>query len=61
MSLQKWKTGMQNTWKDIAEAQAQRAALLESQVAELTKEVKALRAENAELRGLLKAKGQDHT
>lgn len=54
VSLQKWKTGMQDTWRDIAEAQAQRAELLEKQVAELTTQVQALRAENAELRGLLK-------
>lgn len=55
VSLQRWKTGMHTTWRDIAEAQEKRATLLEKQVADLTAEVQALRRENAELRGLLAA------
>jgi cell shape-determining protein MreC len=58
VALQKWKRGITDTWKDVAEAQSQRAELLEKQVQELTNQVKALRAENAELRSLLKAAGK---
>lgn len=55
LSLQKWKRGLTDTWREIAEAQAQRAELLEKQVQELTVQVTALRIENAELRGMLSA------
>ncbi|WP_052509605.1 hypothetical protein [Kitasatospora griseola] len=49
----KWKAGITDTWRDEAEAQRQRAERLHEEVADLYREVKALRAENAELRKLL--------
>ncbi|QDQ14317.1 hypothetical protein [Streptomyces spectabilis] len=52
-SLQKFKRGITDTWREEAEAQKLRADRLAEQVAELTEEVKALRRENAELRGML--------
>lgn len=55
VSLQKWKRGITDTWREEAEAQKLRADRLAEQVAELTNEVKALRRENAELRGMLAA------
>ncbi|QPB09779.1 hypothetical protein CPT_Shady_018 [Streptomyces phage Shady] len=61
VSLQKFKTGMQTTWREEAEAQKQRGDRLAEQVAELTKEVKALRAENAELRHALGLKDNPST
>ncbi|MFJ8394384.1 hypothetical protein [Streptomyces sp. NPDC094144] len=60
-SLQKWKRGITDTWREEAEAQKLRADRLAEQVAELTTEVKALRFENAELRGMLRANGHDFT
>jgi cell shape-determining protein MreC len=56
VSLQKWKRGITDTWREEAEAQKLRADRLAEQVAELTDEIKALRRENAELRGMLAAK-----
>jgi hypothetical protein len=52
-ALQKFKRGITDTWKEEAENQKRRADWLAEQVAELTAEVRALRAENAELRALL--------
>ncbi|MFJ4701951.1 hypothetical protein ACIP5N_27700 [Streptomyces sp. NPDC088768] len=53
VSLQRFKRGMTDTWRQEAEAQKVRADRLDAQVAALTEEIKALRRENAELRGLL--------
>lgn len=53
VALQKWKRGITDSWRDVAESYKLRADLLAEQVAELTVEVKKLRAENAELRALL--------
>jgi len=50
-SLQKWKAGMHDAWKEEAEAYRARAERLDEEVAKLVAEVKALRSENAELRG----------
>lgn len=61
VALQKWKRGITETWRDVAEAQKERGDALAAQVEKLTEEVKALRFENAELRGLLKATGKDIT
>ncbi|MFG3200360.1 hypothetical protein ACGFYT_30050 [Streptomyces sp. NPDC048208] len=58
VSLQKWKRGITDTWREEAEAQTLRADRLAEQVAELTSEVKALRRENAELREMLAAKNE---
>jgi predicted nuclease with TOPRIM domain len=52
-ALQKFKRGITDTWREEAEAQKERADRLAAQVEILTQEVKALRAENAELRKLL--------
>ncbi|QPB09704.1 hypothetical protein CPT_Shaeky_017 [Streptomyces phage Shaeky] len=60
-SLQKWKRGITDTWREEAEAQKLRADRLAEQVAELTHQVTALRMENAELRGMLKAAQGDTT
>ncbi|MFI2242382.1 hypothetical protein [Streptomyces chrestomyceticus] len=54
-SLQKWKRGITDTWREEAEAQKLRADRLAEQVHGLSEEIKALRRENAELRGMLKA------
>ncbi|MEW1550956.1 hypothetical protein [Streptomyces tsukubensis] len=59
VALQKWKRGITETWRDVAESYKERADLLAVQVEELTTEVKALRAENAELRNLLTNRGFD--
>jgi hypothetical protein len=56
-ALQKFKRGLTDTWREEAEGQRERANRLAEQVAELTAEVRALRAENAELRNLI---GTDH-
>ena len=49
-SLQKWKAGMHDAWKEEAEAYKARAERLDEEVAKLVAEVRALRSENAELR-----------
>ncbi len=59
VALQKWKRGLTDQWRDVAESYKLRADLLAEQVEELTTEVKALRIENAELRKLLTNKGFD--
>lgn len=53
VAFQKWKRGITDTWRDVAESYKERADLLAAQVEALTVEVKALRKENAELRALL--------
>ncbi|QPB09557.1 hypothetical protein CPT_Sycamore_017 [Streptomyces phage Sycamore] len=55
VSLQKFKQGMTNTWREEAEAQKVRADRLAEQVHELGEEIKAYRRENAELRGRIDA------
>ncbi|MGW0929564.1 hypothetical protein [Streptomyces sp. NPDC002644] len=55
-SLQTWKSRLTATWREIAEAQTIKADLLAEKVEALTKEVTALRAENAELRAMLEEK-----
>ncbi|MEU6633820.1 hypothetical protein ABZ905_36960 [Streptomyces parvus] len=60
-ALQKFKRGITDTWREEAEAQKVRADRLAEQVAELTAEVKALRRENAELRGMLEVAQTDTT
>ncbi|MGW3072742.1 hypothetical protein [Kitasatospora sp. NPDC001132] len=52
-ALQKFKRGLTDTWREEAEAQKERGDRLAEQVEALTIEVRALRAENAELRKLL--------
>ncbi|MET9617124.1 hypothetical protein [Kitasatospora indigofera] len=49
-SLQRWKTGMRDAWREEAEAYKARAERLDQEVAKLLTEVRALRSENAELR-----------
>jgi cell shape-determining protein MreC len=58
-SLQKWKRGITETWREEAEAQKLRADRLAEQVNELGEEIKALRRENAELRKMLSDRGFD--
>ncbi|MFJ4666735.1 hypothetical protein [Kitasatospora purpeofusca] len=49
-SLQRWKSGMRDAWREEAEAYKARAERLDAEVAKLLSEVRALRKENAELR-----------
>jgi hypothetical protein len=49
-SLQRWKRGMRETWRDEAEAYKARAARLDADVTVLTAEVRRLSDENALLR-----------
>lgn len=49
-SLQRWKTGMREAWREEAEAYRARAERLDEEVARLVEEVRALRVENAALR-----------
>lgn len=49
-SLQRWKRGMRETWRDEAEAYKSRAARLDVDVSILTAEVRRLSEENALLR-----------
>jgi hypothetical protein len=49
-SLQKWKTGMRDAWRNEAEAYKARAERLDEEIKILVAEVKALRDENRTLR-----------
>ncbi len=53
VAFQRWKRGLTDSWRDVAESYKERADLLAKQVEALTIEVKALRLENAELRAML--------
>ncbi|MEU7177022.1 MULTISPECIES: hypothetical protein [Streptomyces] len=48
--LQKWKSGMRDTWQEEADAQRARADRLAEDVQALVEEVGKLRVENRELR-----------
>lgn len=50
VSLQRWKSGMANAWKQEAEAYKLRADRLSEEVSALTIEVRELRRENGQLR-----------
>lgn len=50
VSLQRWKTGIRDAWREEAEAYRARAERLDEEVARLVEEVRALRQENADLR-----------
>jgi hypothetical protein len=49
-SLQRWKSGMREAWRDEAEAYKARATRLDADVSILTAEVRRLSTENALLR-----------
>jgi hypothetical protein len=49
-SLQRWKSGMREAWRDEAEAYKARATRLDADVSILTAEVRRLSDENALLR-----------
>lgn len=55
VSLQRWKTGMRDAWRDEAEAYRARAERLDEEVQRLVAEVRALREENAELQEQVRA------
>lgn len=59
-ALQRFKEGLSDSWHEEAEAQQMRADRLADQVAALTEEVKALRAENAELQALVRRIDPEH-
>nr|BEK66825.1 hypothetical protein KPHV_40520 [Kitasatospora purpeofusca] len=61
VSLQRWKTGMRDAWREEAEAYRARAERLDEEVARLVEEVRALRQENAQLRAEIRSiwKGSD--
>jgi predicted RNase H-like nuclease (RuvC/YqgF family) len=49
-SLQRWKTGMRETWREEAEAYKSRAERLDEELHALTAEVRRLSEENEKLR-----------
>lgn len=50
ISLRKFRTGMQASWREEAEAYRSKAERQSAELADLRKEVRELRRENAELR-----------
>jgi uncharacterized coiled-coil DUF342 family protein len=53
-TLQKWKTGIHDAWKEEAATQRERADRLDADVRRLVTEVQSLRFENAELRAQIR-------
>lgn len=55
VSLQRWKSGMRDAWREEAEAYRARAERLDEEVARLVAEVRELRRENAQLRAEIRS------